>query len=197
MVDDRSLLARVHAGDIEGFSEICRSYETRLVRKAMALCGNDSQAEELAQDTFVEAWKSLHRYNGRCQFFTWLCAILLNRYRNLRRQKRPVSISSLAAYDEDQLKIRLERLADPLSVPDQEALAREQAALVLDCVKALPRKHQEVIYLRFYADDSLEGTAAALGCSIGTVKSRLFRALEKLRMMNALNPRTTAANEEL
>src|SRR6266576_2711461 len=96
MVDDRSLLARVHAGDIEGFSEICRSYETRLVRQAMALCGNHVQAEDLAQDTFVEAWKSLHRYNGRCQFFTWLCAILLNRYRNAVRANRAVPFSGLS-----------------------------------------------------------------------------------------------------
>jgi len=51
----------------------------------------------------------------------------------------------------------------------------------------LPAKHQQVIYLRFYADDSLEGIAAALGCSMGTVKSRLYHALDKLRGMNALN----------
>jgi RNA polymerase sigma-70 factor (ECF subfamily) len=51
----------------------------------------------------------------------------------------------------------------------------------------LPTKHQQVIYLRFYVDNSLEGIAAALGCSVGTVKSRLFHALDKLRGMNALN----------
>src|SRR5438874_12166423 len=101
MVDDRSLLARVRAGDIEGFSEVCRSHETRLVRQAMVLCGNQSQAEELAQETFVEAWKSLRRYHGRCQFFTWLCAILLNRYRNVRREKRPIPFASLATDDQD------------------------------------------------------------------------------------------------
>jgi len=56
------------------------------------------------------------------------------------------------------------------------------------CIQTLPAKHQQVIYLRFYADDSLEGIAAVLGCSVGTVKSRLFHALEKLRAMNALKP---------
>ena len=55
------------------------------------------------------------------------------------------------------------------------------------CVQALPAKHQQVIYLRFYVDDSLEGIAAALGCSVGTVKSRLFHALDKLRKMNAFS----------
>ena len=64
---------------------------------------------------------------------------------------------------------------------------REQAVLVRQCVQALPAKHQQVIYLRFYVDDSLEGIAAALGCSVGTVKSRLFHALDKLRKMNAFS----------
>ena len=59
-------------------------------------------------------------------------------------------------------------------------------ALLFGCIQALPEKHQQIIYLRFYVDNSLEGIAAALGCSVGTVKSRLFRALDKLRTMNAL-----------
>jgi RNA polymerase sigma-70 factor (ECF subfamily) len=54
------------------------------------------------------------------------------------------------------------------------------------CVQALPTKQQQVIYLRFFADDSLEGIAVALGCSVGTVKSRLFHALDRLRRMNTL-----------
>jgi RNA polymerase sigma-70 factor (ECF subfamily) len=81
----RSLLDQARAGDAEAFGEICRVHGTRLLRQAVALCGNLTLAEDLAQDTLVEAWKCLRRYNGRCQFFTWLCAILLNRYRNVLR----------------------------------------------------------------------------------------------------------------
>jgi RNA polymerase sigma-70 factor (ECF subfamily) len=66
-------------------------------------------------------------------------------------------------------------------------LLREEAALVRRCIEALPPKHQQVILLRFYVDDSLDGIAAALGCSVGTVKSRLFHALDKLRAMQALS----------
>src|SRR5438874_11350003 len=88
--DTRSLLNEAQAGDAEAFAELCRAYETRLLRQALALCGNATLAEDLAQDTLVEAWKCLRRYNGRCQFFTWLCAILLNRHRNTIREKRPL-----------------------------------------------------------------------------------------------------------
>jgi RNA polymerase sigma-70 factor (ECF subfamily) len=135
----------------------------------------------------VEAWKSRQRYNGRCQFFTWLCAILLNRYRNTVREKRPLPFSSLVEGDEGAFVRSMEQMAHDEPLPDQTAWLREEAALVRRCIQALPAKHQQVILLRFYVDDSLEGIAAALGCSVGTVKSRLFHALEKLRAMQAMS----------
>ena len=181
--DTQSLLDQARAGDAEAFGEICRVHGTRLLRQAVALCGNLALAEDLAQDTLVEAWKGLHRYNGRCQFFTWLCAILLNRYRNAIRKNRPLPASTLGAWDQDSAC----NLPDHAALPDQAVELREQAVLVRQCVQALPAKHQQVIYLRFYVDDSLEGIAAALGCSVGTVKSRLFHALDKLRKMDAFS----------
>jgi RNA polymerase sigma-70 factor (ECF subfamily) len=185
--DARSFLDEAQAGDVEAYGEVCRFYETRLLRQAIALCGDASLAEDLAQDTLVEAWKYLHRYNGRCQFFTWLCAILLNRYRNTIRAKRPMPLSSLTGHERKECQNSIATLADLDSSPDRAAELREQATLVQHCIRALPPKHQQVIYLRFYVDDSLAGIAAALGCSVGTVKSRLFHALEKLRGMNAFN----------
>jgi RNA polymerase sigma-70 factor, ECF subfamily len=185
--ESRSLLDQAMAGDAGAFGEICRTHETRLLRQAMTLCGHADLAEDLAQDTLVEAWKSLRRYNGRCQFFTWLCAILLNRYRNTIRVKRPLPFSTFAARDGGEFQRAFNKVADAQPLPDQAASLREQAALVRQCIQALPPKHQQVIYLRFYVDDSLEGIAAALGCSVGTVKSRLFHALDKLRAMHAMS----------
>ena len=184
--DTRSLLEGAQAGDAEAYCEVCRVYETRLLRQALTLCGDATLAEDLAQDTLVESWKCLRRYNGRCQFFTWLCAILLNRYRNTVRANRAGPLSSLAGHDRREIQNSIDTLADQDSSPDQAAQLREQAILVRNCIQALPPKHQQVIYLRFYVDDSLVGIAAALGCSVGTVKSRLFHALDKLRGMNAL-----------
>ncbi|HXR46893.1 MAG TPA: sigma-70 family RNA polymerase sigma factor [Candidatus Limnocylindrales bacterium] len=185
--DTRDLLDLAQAGDAEAFGGLCRVYETRLLRQATLLCGNAALAEDLAQDTLVEAWKCLRRYNGQCQFFTWLCAILLNRHRNFLREKRPLPFSALTRHDRDGFQNKISNLADHNSLPDEAAQLHEQAVRVRDCLQALPAKHQQVIYLRFYGDDSLEGIAAALGCSVGTVKSRLFHALDKLRGMNALN----------
>jgi RNA polymerase sigma-70 factor, ECF subfamily len=82
----------------------------------------------------------------------------------------------------------LEMQSDPELRPDQLLQHSEKAALVRRCVAALPPKQQQVILLRFFVDNSLEGIAAAVGCSLGTVKSRLFHALENLRRMPALHP---------
>ena len=187
--DTRSPLVRAQAGDAEAFGEVYRAHATRLLRQAMALCGNAALAEELAQDTLVEAWKCLRRYRGRCEFFTWLCAILLNRYRNRVRDNRLRPVSTLGSRERDEVTDAVERLTDHGVLPDEAVQLREQSALVRKCIASLPAKHQQVIYLRFYVDDSLEGIAAALGCSVGTVKSRLFHALDKLRRMNAMNAR--------
>jgi RNA polymerase sigma-70 factor (ECF subfamily) len=181
-----SLLDQARAGDAAAFGEVCRAYETRLFRQAIALCGNATVAEDLAQDTLVEAWKSLRRYNGTCQFFTWICSILLHRYRDGVRRNRPQPFSSFAAGSDNEFQQILNQVADHEPLPDQAALQRDQAALVWQCIQALPPKQQQVIHLRFYVDDSVEGIAAALGCSVGTVKSRLFYALETLSAMPAM-----------
>ena len=191
----RSLVDQARAGDADIFCQVCRLYETRLLRQAFTLCGNVSMAEDLAQETLVEAWKCLRRFQGRCQFFTWLCAILLNRYRNMVRKKRPLSVSSLASADEDDVALHLDSATDPEAAPDQSAQNQEEARLMLACIQALPPKHQQVVYLRFYVNHSLEEIAAALGCSLGTVKSRLFRALEKLRSMPMVEARLTHSED--
>src|ERR1035438_134829 len=119
--ETRGFLAQAQAGDAEAFGEVCRVYETRLLRQAMALCGSAALAEDLAQDTLVEAWKCLRRYNGQCQFFTWLCAILLNRYRNTVRQKRPLPFSFLMRHGEGEAANMLNELPARESLPDEAA----------------------------------------------------------------------------
>lgn len=191
------LLERAQAGDADAFCELVHPLETRLVRQAWCLCGDASQAEDLAQETLVEAWKSLRRFNGQCQFFTWLCAILLNRRRNSLRVHPPITLTALSRSDRDELQNGLENSPDPAALPDETLQQREHADLVRQCIAALPEKQRQVIFLRFYVDDSIDGIAAALDCSPGTVKSRLFNALERLRGMNALNRSMPFAESEV
>src|SRR3954470_862495 len=135
--DTQSLLERARSGDLDAFGEVCRIHESRLLRQAMRLSGNPTIAEELAQDTLVEAWRCLSRYHGKCQFFTWLCAIMLNRFRNLLRKQDLASFSTWASADNSPAN-ELENLAAPEIAPDEAADAREHAALVMACINSLP-----------------------------------------------------------
>ena len=177
------LLEQAKEGNQEAFESLWLSFAPRLLRQATLLCGDVSRAEDIVQETLVESWKSLSRYNGSCQFFTWLCAILHNRYRNAFRRRQFLVFWGLAqAEGFDESGIVADHPGHDGS-PVELVQTRERAVLIRRCVQALPSKQQQVIYLRFFVDDSLEGIAAALHCSVGTVKSRLFHGLEKLRRM--------------
>jgi RNA polymerase sigma-70 factor (ECF subfamily) len=181
-----ALLEQARAGDAAAFCELIREHEARVLRQALALCGDATLAEDLAQDTFVAAWKSIHRYDGRCRLFTWVCSILIHLHLNSRRKRRPVALASLTRSEADEARVFAENVIAADVSPDEVLHLGEREALFRRCVQRLPEKHREVIYLRFYVDQSLDAIAAALGCSVGTVKSRLFHALEKLAQMNEL-----------
>jgi RNA polymerase sigma-70 factor (ECF subfamily) len=183
-LESRSLIVLAREGDHEAFGALCAQHEARLLRYALALCADLPVAEELAQDTFIAAWKSLRRFNGRCAFLTWLCSILIHLHQNRLRQTRR-SAGKLARLVQDGHD-STGPLIDPGQRPDEALALSEQARILRECLEKLPRRHREVVLLRFYAQESLEGIAAALNCSVGTVKSRLFHALDKLRKMRRL-----------
>jgi RNA polymerase sigma-70 factor (ECF subfamily) len=184
--DSPALLEQAKEGNQEAFDGLCVALEPRLLRQAILLCGDVSLAEDIVQETLIESWKSLHRYNGTCQFFTWLCAILHNRYRSRWRRKQILHFFGIATGESGIPNALADTAFDENGRPDKAAQLREQADLVRRCVSELPPRQQQVIYLRFFVDDSLEGIAVALRCSVGTVKSRLYYALDKLRSMPEL-----------
>jgi RNA polymerase sigma-70 factor (ECF subfamily) len=196
-----TLLELARDGSAEAFCELCRLYETPLLRHALALSGNLALAQDLTEETLVAAWKSISRYNGTSQFLTWLCSILIHQHRNFLRKKRAIPFSSLMASESENVLSHLETIPGDDLLPDQLAEAREQARLLRLCLEELPLRQREVIYLRFYVDSSLENVAEALDCSLGTVKSRLFHGLEKLRKMKIIRAqsesiRTNATPDE-
>jgi RNA polymerase sigma-70 factor, ECF subfamily len=192
---DGELLEQARRGETEAFCPLAQKHEARLFQQALALCGNPATAEDLAADTLIEAWQSIGRFDGSCRFSTWLYAILLHRHQKLvRRQRpRPIPLSALPLGDANTSEQLLERLPDAQPVsPDVLARVEEEARL-REAVEALPEKHRHVVQLRFFEDAALPEIAVVLGLSVGTVKSRLHHALEKLRKMksivNLFNPR--------
>lgn len=178
-----ALLARARAGEAQAFCELAAHHEARLLQQAQGLCRDLCTAEDLASETLIEAWRSLARYNQACRFSTWLFAILLHRHQKLRRRarSRPVPLAHLPAVDADQWQRLQEDLPAPCPSPADAVARQESFDRLRGAVESLPEKHRTVLLLRFFEDASLPQIATLLGCSVGTVKSRLHYALEKLR----------------
>ena len=178
-------LVQARAGDAQAFCRLAKPLEIRLFQQAIALCGDAPTAEDLVSETLVEAWKSLPRYNETCRFTTWLYAILLHRHqKNLRRlRSRPVSLASLPVTEADGHRAAQADLPAGDASPLERVLQTEFNGEIRDLIDALDEKHRQVVLLRFFEDASLSEMALVLGCSEGTIKSRLHHALEKLRRL--------------
>jgi RNA polymerase sigma-70 factor (ECF subfamily) len=183
--NQRELLSRACAGESHAFCLLTEPLQARLLRQAVALTGDVSTAEDLVSETLVEAWKSLPRYNQSCRLSTWLYAILLHRHRkSIRRaQSRPISLAGLPTLDAQALHEHQANLPSPELSPADALSQSEMGNRLQQCIEQLPEKHRQVILLRFFEDASLSDIAAVLGCSVGTIKSRLHHALENLRKM--------------
>jgi RNA polymerase sigma-70 factor, ECF subfamily len=173
--DDRELIGRAQAGEAIAFEQLAGRHAAPLWRCALMLGKDSHWAEDLVQETLLEAWRSLARFDGRCRFSTWLYGILRHRFlKGLRRQ----NAARLCASD----ALGQERCT--ACSPDRSAETSEDAQRVRRAVASLPEEHRLVVELRFFAGATLDEIAAALGCPPGTVKSRLHYALEKLRHKN-------------
>jgi RNA polymerase sigma-70 factor (ECF subfamily) len=181
------LLARARAGDTEAFCALASPHESRLLQQACGLCRDQSSAEDLASETLVEAWRSLKRFDGSCRLSTWLFSILLHRYQKyLRRARsRPVSLAQLDTAVAENFQQKQLNIPTVGPSPAEDAAQRESTEHLRAAVESLPEKHRQVVLLRFFEEASLPEIATVLGCSVGTVKSRLHYALEKLREMES------------
>jgi RNA polymerase sigma-70 factor (ECF subfamily) len=181
------LLTRARGGEASAFCQLAAQHERRLLQQACGLTRDVSAAEDLVTETLVEAWRSIGRYNGACRFSTWLFSILLHRHQKaLRRARsRPIPLAALPPVEADAHRQAQESLPAAGPSPAESAMRQEAADKLRQAVAALPGKHQQVVLLRFFEDASLPEIAAVLGCSVGTVKSRLHYALEKLRESQA------------
>lgn len=174
-----ALVLKAQQGDTDSFAEVLGILQARLYRHALFLSGNEQQALDLVQESVWQAWKQLQRYDGRASFFTWVCTIMLRRHYDFLRRVRSRALS-LFTDPQDQ------NAAAPAPDPGESTAAEEDARLVRECLDDLPARQRVVVYLRFYAGEPLEGIAATVGCSVGTVKSRLFHALQRLAKMQKL-----------
>jgi RNA polymerase sigma factor (sigma-70 family) len=173
-VDEGDLIARSRRGDADAYARLVTAHAEIAFRTAYAIARNASDAEDAAQEGFIRAHRSLGRFREGAPFRPWLLAIVANEARNRRRgSARHAALALRAGTDRS--------LNHDTASPEAGVLAAERRAEILSALERLPDGHREIIVLRHLLELSEQETAAALGCRVGTVKSRLSRAMDRLR----------------
>ena len=177
MESETSAIARgLRRRDPELLDRLIEQYQHRLLRYLISLTGNRELAEDLFQETWIRVLERGHQYDGRHEFSTWLYAVARNLAIDYLRRKKPVSLDLLM---EDEEHAPFEP-ADTRPLAWEQVAQQQQAESVGVTLGGLPAEYREVIGLRFQDELSLEEIAVVTGAPLGTVKSRLYRALNLL-----------------
>ena len=180
-----TLLERLKGGDDVAFGELVNTHWDKIYNRANSLLDNRQDAEEVAQDTFIRARKSIGNFRGECSLSTWLYHIATNLAHNKHwywwRRKRGESISLDTPIGEEGDMTVCDLIESGGQNPAESAAYSEFAELLPKAIDSLPAKYGEVLKLRNEEDLSYEEIAVRMNISVGTVKSRLSRAREYLR----------------
>src|ERR1700730_16460585 len=182
-VSELDLVKQCQAGNPEALDQLVGRYRTRVFEMIYNMIHNEQDAWDLAQDSFLKAWKSIGRFRGQSSFYTWIYRIVTNVTIDWLRKKQ-VKGSGTEFDDAVQLKeidpaSRTVPKADPL--PHQRMERQEVRARIDAAVQQLSPGQRAVIVMKETEDMQYHEIAEALGCSIGTVMSRLFYARKKLQ----------------
>lgn len=173
--DEPALIARSRQGDRSAYGQIVVRYQSLICAVAFSACRDAARSEDVAQDTFITAWRNLLHLRDPAGLKPWLCGIARNLARDAqrkhRRHSRRLEPDSIAAHD----------VPSPRPAPDQAASAREDAVILSRALESLPDRYREPLVLFYRQDESVRNVAAALGLSEDTVKQRLSRGRNMLR----------------
>lgn len=180
---DKSLLDAHRKGDRLAFAELLRRYGDGLFGYLMRMCGNLEQAEDLFQETFRRVHEKAHTFRGD-RFKSWLFSIATHlAIDSLRKRRRLQAISLNQNIDCDDgrcQELAAVAIADSSYEPSQEAIRAEQKKQVRLAIESLPAKQRATLVLAYYQQLSYREVANVMGCSIGTVKRQMYRALKTL-----------------
>lgn len=176
---DEDLVRRARAGEIGAYEELVRRYQDVAFRTAYLLAGGAAEAEDAAQDAFMKAYAALPRFIEGAPFRPWILRIVANEARNRRRSA--VRRSALTQRAQDATEAGIGELSGSAPSPEADVLAREQRDALMAAVESLAEPDRLVIAARYFLELSEAEAAELLDVPRGTVKSRLSRALGRLR----------------
>ncbi len=180
---DHRLVERAVAGDQQAFELLVVKYQRRIERLIARMVRDVDLVEDIAQETFIRAWRALHQFRGDAQFYTWLYRIAVNTAKkallDLKRHPSSVAGHGDGSEEEDETSWR-ENEPSTQETPESQLAAREIARAVNAAMEALPEDLRQAVTLREVEGLSYEEIAEAMDCPIGTVRSRIFRAREAI-----------------
>ena len=181
---EAGLVARMRAGERAAFEELIESYQTVVYGLAFRLLNDGEEARDVAQETFLKAYRHIGTFRGECGLKTWLYRLTVNQASNhrrwWRRRRKGETVSLDAPHGETSATLG-DHIPSEGRSPEQVALGRERQRLLLVALDSLKHDYRVAVVLRDIEELSYEEIAGTLDVPVGTVKSRIARGREELR----------------
>ncbi|HEY4357788.1 MAG TPA: sigma-70 family RNA polymerase sigma factor [Acidobacteriaceae bacterium] len=184
-------IAAILAGEIQLFHELIRPHERTVYLMALSYMKNEADAEDVAQESFVRAFRKLNSFRAEAKFSTWLISITLNEARTRLRRKTLVPMDSLDAPPDEDQPVSPALLRDWREIPSEAVERGEIRLLLQEAIACLPDIYRRVFVLRDVEEMNIHETAEALNISIPSVKVRLYRA--RMMLQKRLAPQLKTA----
>lgn len=168
--NDESIIAEVLSGNREAFAVLVDKYKSGLYRLLLGLGANHQDAQDLTQETFINAYQKLRDHEVHSSFTSWLYAIAINRFRSFKRRKAFGFVGSSMFQEKDQSP-----------TPEEQYMRKEDELEMQKKLSKLPERYRIVLLLRYTNELTYEEISAITGMSMHQVKNRLFRARQKLK----------------
>lgn len=175
---DHDLIVRTLGGDGNAYAMIVERFQRRIFRVALAIVRDETEADTITQDTFIQAYTNLRKFEGRAELETWLTRIAINRSRDSLRRRKFLSLFTTTEDGDTEMLIEP---VDERPDPERQFMASQLRAAIHRAEKALSAQQKTIFRLRHYENLSLEEIAENLGLRAGTVRAHLFRAIHKIR----------------
>ncbi len=182
--EDEALVRAAQKGDMRAFEELVARHRDKIYARAFSMMRNTEEAIDLSQEAWVKAWQRLNQFQGTASFVTWMTRIVINLCLDQLRKLKRLRAESIEQLDEDLGGV--ERQMPVVTSNPTERLERSELRLRIDkALGQLSYEHRTVLILHEFEDLEYKEIAKRMGCSIGTVMSRLFYARRKMAVLLA------------
>jgi len=190
--NEAQAISSILAGNTHEFHELIRPYERSVYVMALSMLKNEADAEDVAQEAFLKAFRNLHTFRAESKFSTWLLSITLNEARNRLRRNNTIRIESLDGQPDEQEHVTPAVLRDWREIPSQTLERMEVRSMLQQAITSLPPIYREVLLLRDVEELTVCESAEALGITEASVKVRLHRA--RMLLQRKLAPQLKQIN---